>query len=158
MGYHIGDAIKAVLLRRIRSGVHCLLPPRPEASPHEYVHHPYTRHHHQADSSCASYILLRQYVARCTHFVNTLQHVAHPSQYVHRVAHTPISNYVTRRCKGRTVSMELNHHQPHCWQDNSYHRGEHHHHKRLSICATKPTGPFIHLGKIAANASDRDLI
>ena len=36
------------------------------------------------------------------------------SWYVYNSMHTPISNYVTRLCKGRTVSVELNHH--HCWR------------------------------------------
>ena len=54
----------------------------------------------------ATFILLRQYVV-----VYITYNVAE---------WTPISNYVTRRCKGRTVSMELNHHQPHWCPDNSY--------------------------------------
>ena len=102
---------------RIRSGGHCLLPqtwgiPPPPwicASP---IYSPPPRRQ-QSMRQCAplrmgcaaTYILLRQYV---------VVYITYAAEW------TPISNYVTRRCKGRTVSMELNHHQPHWCPDNSY--------------------------------------
>ena len=73
-------------------------------------------------------------------------------------AQTPISNYVTRFCKRRTVSLDLAHH--HHFVDWSY--------KVWAVeglvlwrsipCCALLEGRWIRLGEIADNPSDRDLI
>ena len=78
-------------------------------------------------------------------------------------AQTPISNYVTRFCKGRTVSLDLahpHHQQPRHFEDWScivwaliglilW---------RSLPCCALVEGRWIRLGEIADNPSDRDLI